>query len=59
MAGAVMRSLLFAVLQLVATPIWACVSLMTFPLSPLRRYRVITAWSRLMIRGAVGQRTEV
>jgi 1-acyl-sn-glycerol-3-phosphate acyltransferase len=52
MAGAIIRSLLFTLLQLVATPIWACVSLMTFPLSRVARYRVITSWSRLMVRGA-------
>jgi 1-acyl-sn-glycerol-3-phosphate acyltransferase len=52
MTGAVVRSLAFALMQIVVTPIWACVALLTFPLSARLRYRIITTWSRLMIRGA-------
>jgi 1-acyl-sn-glycerol-3-phosphate acyltransferase len=51
-SGAVLRSLVFALLQFLVTPIWAALALLTFPLSPLARYRIITAWSRLIIRGA-------
>jgi 1-acyl-sn-glycerol-3-phosphate acyltransferase len=52
MSGAIVRSLVFALMQLVVTPIWACIALLTFPFSARVRYRVITAWSRLMIRSA-------
>ena len=45
------RSSLFALLQLAATPIFAVVALLTFPLPALARYRVIGLWSRLMLAG--------
>jgi len=51
-AGAVLRSAAFAALQLIVTPLWAIASLLTFPLPPLARYRVISAWSRLMVWAA-------
>lgn len=50
--GAVVRSAVYAALQLVVTPLWAVVVLLTFPLPPLVRYRVISAWSRFMVWGA-------
>ena len=50
--GAVLRSLAYAVLQLVLTPVWALIALLTFPLSPFTRYRIITTWSRVMIWAA-------
>ena len=50
--GVVFRSLVFALLQVVVTPPWAIVALFTFPLPALARYRVISGWSRVMIRGA-------
>ena len=46
------RSLAFAALQIVATPLYAVISLLTFPFAPLTRYRIITSWSRLMIWAA-------
>ena len=49
---AVLRSTLFALLQLVVTPPWAVVSLLTFPFPALTRYRVISAWSRFMVWSA-------
>jgi 1-acyl-sn-glycerol-3-phosphate acyltransferase len=52
MAGAIPRSLALILLQIFVTPIWACVALLTFPLSDLSRYRIITAWSRLIVRSA-------
>jgi 1-acyl-sn-glycerol-3-phosphate acyltransferase len=52
MTGAVVRSLVFAVMQIIVTPVWACIALLTFPLPPRLRYRVITTWSRIIIRGA-------
>ena len=51
-AGAVVRSLAFALVQLVVTPPWAIVALLTFPLPAITRYRVISAWSRLMVCAA-------
>jgi 1-acyl-sn-glycerol-3-phosphate acyltransferase len=50
--GAVLRSLAFLLLQLVATPAWTVLALLTAPFSRLARYRLITAWSRVMIWGA-------
>lgn len=50
--GVVLRSSLFALLQLLVTPVFAVIALLTFPLPPLTRYRVITCWSRLMVAAA-------
>jgi 1-acyl-sn-glycerol-3-phosphate acyltransferase len=47
--SAVARSTLFAAVQLVVTPVWAIVSLLTFPLPPVVRYQVISVWSRFMV----------
>ena len=44
-----LRSLVFVLLQSVLTIVWALLSLLTFPLSPLARYRFITSWSRMVI----------
>jgi 1-acyl-sn-glycerol-3-phosphate acyltransferase len=49
---AIAGSVAFAFLQVLVTPPWALASLLTFPLPPLARYRVISAWSRVMVRGA-------
>lgn len=48
----VLRSLLFAVFQIVVTTIFGTIGLATFPLPPLTRYRIITMCSRLIIRAA-------
>lgn len=48
-AGVVLRSTLFALFQLVITPPYALIALLTFPLSPFTRYRVISAWARIMV----------
>jgi 1-acyl-sn-glycerol-3-phosphate acyltransferase len=50
--GIITRSLLFALIQIVATPLFALAALATFPFKPLARYRVVTAWSRLMVASA-------
>ena len=50
--GVVLRSTLFALFQLVITPSYALVALLTFPLPPLARYCVISGWSRLMVCAA-------
>ena len=47
-----LRSSLFALFQLLITPLFAVVALLTFPFAPLTRYRIITCWSRLMIDAA-------
>lgn len=47
--GVWLRSGLFAVFQLVVTPFFAVVALLTFPFPPLTRYRVISNWARVNI----------
>jgi 1-acyl-sn-glycerol-3-phosphate acyltransferase len=44
-----LRSLAFAVLQILITPPYSIVALATFPLPRLARYRVISAWSHVMV----------
>jgi 1-acyl-sn-glycerol-3-phosphate acyltransferase len=44
-----LRSTLFALGQLIATPIFSIISLLTFPLPPLARYRIISQWSKMML----------
>lgn len=51
-AGVLVRSLAYALLQLVVTPVYAVIALLTFPFAPLTRYRIISSWSRLMIWAA-------
>jgi 1-acyl-sn-glycerol-3-phosphate acyltransferase len=48
------RSVLFALIQLVTTPVFALVALATFPFPLLTRYRVITVWTRLNLAAARG-----
>jgi 1-acyl-sn-glycerol-3-phosphate acyltransferase len=48
----VLRSLAFVLVQVLVTPPYALVALLTFPFSPLTRYRVISGWSRLMVFAA-------
>ena len=48
----VLRSTLYAVLQIVVTIPYSLLALLTFPLPALVRYRVISTWSRLMVWGA-------
>ncbi len=48
----VFRSCLFAAFQILITPPFAVVSLLTFPLSAITRYRIITTWSRLIVLAA-------
>lgn len=50
--SAVVGSIAYLLVQLVATPIWALVSLATFPFSAFVRYRVVSTWSRFMIAAA-------
>jgi len=45
----VIRSFIFLLLQFVITPVFAMLALLTFPLSRLTRYRVISQWAKLML----------
>ncbi len=45
-----LRSTLFAGALLLITPVYALVALATFPLPRMARYRIISGWSRLMVR---------
>jgi 1-acyl-sn-glycerol-3-phosphate acyltransferase len=47
--GVILRSALFGLFQLVVTPPYSLLALATFPLPLLARYRVISAWSRMML----------
>ena len=44
-----LRSLLFALAQVLITPPYSIIALATFPLPRMARYRVISGWSHLMI----------
>jgi 1-acyl-sn-glycerol-3-phosphate acyltransferase len=44
-----LRSSLFALVLVLITPPYALLVLATFPLPPLRRYRVISGWSHLVL----------
>jgi 1-acyl-sn-glycerol-3-phosphate acyltransferase len=48
-AGIVLRSCLFAAVQILITPPYAVVSLLTFPFGPFTRYRIITSWTRVIL----------
>ena len=43
------RSLIFLMLQLVITPVFAMLALLSFPLDRLTRYRIISQWAKLML----------
>ena len=45
----VLRSALYAAALLVVTPPFAVLSVLTFPLSRMARYRVISGWSKIML----------
>lgn len=47
-----LRSALFALLQTLATLVFAVAAVLTFPFGPFTRYRIITLWNRLIIRAA-------
>ena len=49
MIVALLRSVLFECVRFPLTIAFSLIALLTFPLKPLTRYRVITRWSRLMI----------
>lgn len=47
-----LRSCLFLLFKVVITPVFAVIALLTFPLSRLARYRIITTWTRLVVGAA-------
>ncbi len=56
------RSLIFFLLQLVITPLYALIVIFTFPFHPLTRYRIISGWALIMLwllRVLCGIRMEV
>ncbi len=58
----VLRSLIFFLLQLVITPLYALIAIFTFPFHPLIRYRIISGWALIMLwllRVLCGIRMEV
>jgi 1-acyl-sn-glycerol-3-phosphate acyltransferase len=58
----VIRSLIFLLLQIIITPIFAMFALMSFPLDRLTRYRIISQWAKMMLpilRVVCGIRHEV
>ncbi|MGE0557088.1 MAG: lysophospholipid acyltransferase family protein [Burkholderiales bacterium] len=52
MAFITIRSTLFAAFLTLITPVFAFLALLTFPLPPLTRYRIITQWTRLVMWAA-------
>jgi 1-acyl-sn-glycerol-3-phosphate acyltransferase len=48
----VLRSCLFAAVQLLLTPLFTFIALLTFPLEPVTRYRIISIWARLIVLAA-------
>ncbi len=57
-----LRSLIFFLLQLVITPLYALIAIFTFPFHPLIRYRIISGWALIMLwllRVLCGIRMEV
>ncbi len=57
-----LRSLIFSLLQIVITPLYALIAIFTFPFHPLIRYRIISGWALIMLwllRVLCGIRMEV
>jgi len=56
------RSLIFLLIQIIFTPIFSTLALLTFPFKPVTRYRLISQWAKLMLivlRAVCGIRHEV
>ncbi|MBA0903111.1 MAG: 1-acyl-sn-glycerol-3-phosphate acyltransferase [Candidatus Nitrotoga sp.] len=56
------RSLIFSLLQAVITPVYTLIAILTFPLHPITRYRIISGWALTMLwllRVVCGIRMEV
>lgn len=50
--GIALRSGLFALFQIVITPVFTIIALLTFPFSALTRYRIISSWAHLNVAAA-------
>ena len=48
-AGIVLRSCLFAAVQLLITPPFSVIALLTFPFHPFTRYHIIRCWTRFVL----------
>ncbi len=56
------RSLVFLLLQIVITPLYAVMAILTFPFPPITRYRLISGWALIilwLLRVLCGIRMEV
>lgn len=51
-SGVILRSCLFALFQILTTPVFALIALLTFPFEPLTRYRIIAGWAWLNVGAA-------
>ena len=49
LAVASLRSVVYEVLRIAVTVVFAVISLLTFPFKPITRYRIITIWSRIVV----------
>jgi len=45
----VIRSLVFFLLQLLITPVFTLIAILTFPFHPITRYRIISGWALTML----------
>lgn len=52
MPAVILRSSLFAAFQILITPVFSIIALLTFPLPALTRYRIITVWTRWVMWAA-------
>ncbi|CAH1388026.1 lysophospholipid acyltransferase family protein [Candidatus Nitrotoga sp. M5] len=43
------RSLIFLLLQIVITPVFTLIAILTFPFHPITRYRIISGWALTML----------
>lgn len=56
------RSLIFLLLQIIITPLFTLIAILTFPFHPITRYRIISGWALIMLwllRVVCGIRMEV
>jgi len=56
------RSLIFSLLQLLITPVFTLIAILTFPFHPITRYRIISGWALIvlwLLRVLCGIRMEV
>jgi 1-acyl-sn-glycerol-3-phosphate acyltransferase len=52
MPAVILRSSLFAAFQILITPVFSIIALLTFPLPALTRYRIISVWTRWVMWAA-------